>query len=148
MEPAEAVTGAAAPAAGQPPPPRPRTSLARTARLLTDQRFRRVREAPSVAGRFLAVRALPAPDGCFRAGIVVSRRFSTRAVRRNRARRVLREALRQLYPAVGTGWFLFFPRQPLLRVKTPAVQAEMARLLAQLGYHRPPGAGPGAEAAP
>lgn len=145
MMPVEAITGeGTAPAARD--VPRPRHPFLPEARLRTAARFRRTREGNSAARRLLVVRAIPAPDGCFRAGIVISRRYDRLAVQRNRARRLLREGLRLLYPRLRPGWFLFLPRQPLHTARMPAVRDELASALRQLGFldagSAPPAGGP------
>lgn len=53
------------------------------------------------------------PDGMRRAAFLVSRRYSPRAVVRNRARRLFREVYRQIYEQLPPSWLLFIPRQRL-----------------------------------
>jgi len=84
-------------------------------------------------GRLMVLRALPAPDGQVRIAIVTSRRFSPRAVVRNRARRLLREACRQLFPELSPWWIVFLPRTNLKASVIHAVVPEARWLLGQAG---------------
>jgi len=52
------------------------------------------------------------------------------AVQRNRAKRLLREAMRALIPAIRPGWDLvLIARQPLLKATHPQVQAAVSQLM-------------------
>lgn len=51
------------------------------------------------------------PDGMRKAAFLISRRYSGLAVVRNRARRLFREAYRQVYDQLPPSWLLFIPRQ-------------------------------------
>jgi ribonuclease P protein component len=53
------------------------------------------------------------PDGMRKAAFLISRRYSHRAVVRNRARRLFREVYRQMYEQLPPSWLLFIPRQRL-----------------------------------
>lgn len=69
----------------------------------------------------------------FRVGIVASRRVGG-AVQRNRAKRVLREASRVLFDALGSGSrMVLVARRSLVEegVRTPDVALELQRLFAQ-----------------
>ena len=49
---------------------------------------------------------------------------------RNRAKRLMREAARHLYPRFGAGWdVMLIARAGLLKVKQPQVEAALASLL-------------------
>ncbi len=64
-----------------------------------------------------------------RLGLVASRKVGN-AVARNRARRLLREAARQLYGHVPPGWdIILLARRPILQVKEPCVETALARML-------------------
>lgn len=68
-----------------------------------------------------------------RIGITASRKVGN-AVHRNRARRLLREAARQLYPHVAPGWDLILvARSALCAVHTPQVEAALESLLRRSG---------------
>jgi len=72
----------------------------------------------------------PPPDGARRVAFVVSRRYSTKAVVRNRARRLLREAYRQASPALRPAWLVLIPR---LRLRSARMQDVLADLQAACG---------------
>lgn len=87
-------------------------------------------EGRTQAGRCLVVSVLPAPDGCHRAGMIASKRFSRRAVDRNRARRCMREAYRLLRPALNAPvWVVLIARAPLLRQGAAAAQRDLLAIL-------------------
>lgn len=65
-----------------------------------------------------------------RSAIVVSRYFSSSAVERNRVRRVIREAVRELLADCPEQWIVIRPRKAMRRAKTDQVREE---LKAQLG---------------
>ncbi|OGV75405.1 MAG: hypothetical protein A3K19_12840 [Lentisphaerae bacterium RIFOXYB12_FULL_65_16] len=65
--------------------------------------------------------------------MVISRRYSLRAVDRNRARRLLREAYRVLFPRLLPAWLVLIPRHGIRRVKLSPVLAELEHLLNGLG---------------
>jgi len=70
-----------------------------------------------------------------RVGVTASRRVGN-AVARNRAKRLLREAARCLYPQFGVGWdVMLVARAGILEVKEPQVEKALASLLkrARLG---------------
>jgi len=64
-------------------------------------------------GRLLAAPPPPSfPSAASRIGLAVGRRLSRSSVRRNRAKRLLREGLAALYPCIPDGWWLVFePRR-------------------------------------
>lgn len=91
----------------------------------------------SRAGRFCVAIAAPSADGNRRIAFVISRRYSPKAVTRNRARRLFREAYRQLLPGLRDGWLLFLPRHHLQRAKMQDVLRELQGHLQALGYWSP-----------
>ncbi len=63
-------------------------------------------------------------------GLVISKKVSKSAVRRNRLRRQLREILRPLCPNLKPGYrLLFISRANLLTYRWPELRAEVHRLL-------------------
>lgn len=119
---------APAPGVGQ---KRGRPARWREVRLRRSGDFDRVRqEGRAWSHPFLVLVAAPNTGGQTRIGVVAGRRVGT-AVARNRAKRLLREAARHLYPHLATGWDLvLIARPPILTVKEPQVEAaleEMAR---------------------
>lgn len=95
----------------------------------------------SRAGRFCVAVAAPAADGRRRIAFVISRRYSRKAVVRNRARRLFREAYRRLLPGLADGWLLFLPRHPMQRAKMQEVLAELQGHLQALGCWSAAGSG-------
>jgi ribonuclease P protein component len=81
----------------------------------------------------------PAPDGMTRVGVIAGRRYHRRAVRRNRARRQLREAFRLLQGAVNEpAWVVLIARRGLRSgLRTQDVQAELLQLLEEARLLRP-----------
>ncbi|MBL7063100.1 MAG: ribonuclease P protein component [Anaerolineae bacterium] len=68
-----------------------------------------------------------------RVGVTASRRVGG-AVARNRAKRLLREAARRLYPQFGAGWdAMLVARVNILEAKAPQVEAALASLLKRAG---------------
>lgn len=93
------------------------------------------------AGRLCVVCRAESRDGRRRCTMVISRRYSKRAVDRNRARRLLREAYRTLFPRLQPAWMVLIPRHGMRQVKLSPVLAEIERLLDGLGGLRKEGAG-------
>ena len=88
-------------------------AFGRDARLRNRWQLNEMRTAGTkMAGRFcvLIVNKTP-PDGMRRAAILISRRYSLKAVERNRARRLFREVFRTIYGSLPPVWLIFVPRQ-------------------------------------
>lgn len=61
------------------------------------------------------------------------------AVRRNRAKRLLREAMRGLAPRVAPGWdLILIARAPIVGCKMPEVREAVAQLLRRARLFAPP----------
>ena len=89
----------------------------------------------SWAHPFLVLVARPNGLDFSRVGVTASRKVGG-AVARNRAKRLLREAARRLYPQLGRGWdVMLVARAGILEVREPQVEEALASLLrrAELG---------------
>lgn len=103
-------------------------------RLRTREQLAHVREqGRSLVGTTCIVAFTPAPCGGRRVGILISRRYSTHAVVRNRARRLCREAYRMLLPELRDAWLVLVPRRRMQGAKLGDVLPEMRRLCARHG---------------
>jgi len=79
--------------------------------------------------------ACPNDLGFTRIGFTASRKLGG-AVARNRAKRLMREAARNLYPQFGSSWDVMLIARPgMIGAKTPQVEASLETLLrrAELG---------------
>jgi ribonuclease P protein component len=103
-------------------------------RLRRPEDFRRVRsEGRSWAHPLFVMSRAPNAEPYSRVGISASRRVGG-AVARNRARRLLREAMRHLYHRVTVGWdIVLVARAALLEVQEPQVEAALATVLERAG---------------
>ncbi len=110
---------------------RARKPFTRETRLRNSAQLQLVRgQGEKMVGRLMMVRVLsPAPDQQLKTAIIISRHFSTKAVLRNRARRLFREALRELFPALGCCWVTVTPRQYIKGRKEQEVAVELRKLL-------------------
>jgi ribonuclease P protein component len=99
-------------------------------RLTRSEDFKRVRRSGKSYAHPLVVLVVQASDeGQLHVGVAASRNVGT-AVERNRAKRLLREAMRALLPSVVPGWnILLIARPPLLSCKTPEVRDALLTLL-------------------
>jgi ribonuclease P protein component len=111
---------------------RARKPFTRETRLRNSAQLRLVREkGEKMVGRLMMIRVLsPAPEQQLKTAILISRHFSTKAVVRNRARRLFREALRERFPELVACWLTVTPRQYIKGRKEQDVAAELRKLLA------------------
>ncbi len=106
------------------------------ARLRREGEIRRVvREGHIYPGRQVLVRLCPNEQGRARLGMTAPRAFG-RAVRRNRFRRLVREAFRAIAAELGAVDVFVSPRRGLA---VPTVEAIRADILAAPGKAHPPG---------
>jgi ribonuclease P protein component len=99
-------------------------------RLTRSTDFKRVRRfGKSHAHPLIVLVALPNENEPTRFGIAAGRTVGG-AVQRNRAKRMVREALRPLISQVQPGWdILLLCRQPILAAMLPDIQAALTKLL-------------------
>ena len=111
-------------------------------RLTRSTDFKRVRsEGKSYAHPLVVLVASRSEEDLTRVGVSASRSMGG-AVQRNRAKRVLRESMRPIFPAVPAGWdILLIARAPLLQAHFQDVKAAVQGLLRRAGLSKtePPG---------
>ncbi len=108
-------------------------------RLRRPEEFRRVwSEGRAWAHPLFVLWLAPAPQGqALRVGIVASRKLG-KAIKRNRARRLLREAVRQLYPQLAPGYdMVLIARAPILERREPEIRAVLQELCVRAGVWSP-----------
>jgi ribonuclease P protein component len=104
--------------------------MERRTRLRRTSDVRRVYdEGRSWAHTLLVLIACPNGLDFSRVGVTASRKLGD-AVARNRAKRLMREAARRLYPQFGSGWdVMLVARIGILEVKEPQVEEALVALL-------------------
>ena len=70
-------------------------------------------------------------------GVICSRKFDKRAVRRNRARRLVRESFRLLQNEIAPCGIVVIPRREILQAKMQDVKAVLAKALVKAGVMNP-----------
>ena len=84
-------------------------------------------------GTYLSIYFIPSPDDISRAGISVGKRLGN-AVKRNRARRLIREALRLSRDSLDRCvWIVCVAKREIGGACFPEVEADLIRLLEQSG---------------
>jgi ribonuclease P protein component len=111
--------------------------LPKDARLRKSAEFRAVYDkGKRFEGRLMTVFILPSVLGKHRLGITASRKMSRHAVKRNRAKRLLREAFRltgyELEFLNNRYDWVFNARRLLIEEKADAVIADLKRVIAQV----------------
>jgi ribonuclease P protein component len=94
--------------------------------------FERVRRSgKSYAHPFIVLVVLPNEMDQSRFGISAGRSIGN-AVQRNRAKRILRETVRPLIPAIATGWDLvILARKPMANARYDEISTALTNLLSQ-----------------
>lgn len=100
-------------------------------RLLKGHEFRYMREnGRSTVGRFMVLSHAPAADAKRRVGIIVTKKYDKRAVRRNRAFRLFRESYRLIKNDIDSeSWIILIARKSMHGRSAVEVQQEMISLL-------------------
>lgn len=109
-------------------------------KLRREEEFQRLRvEGQSYSSGRMVVRVATNGAATVRFGIVTSKRLG-KAVRRNRARRLIREAIRRLCSRMVSGWdVVVIARAPLLDASMPQVELDLEHVLRRAGLiARPP----------
>lgn len=111
-------------------------------RLRRPEEFRKVRlEGRSWAHPLFVLWRAPNLLDYSRVGISASRKMGN-AVERNRSRRLLREAVRQLYAHIASGWdIVLVARSGLLGVNEAQVETALCSVLRRASLMSLPGAG-------
>ncbi len=89
-------------------------------------------EGRSAAGALLVAAAAVSENGRLQTGVICGRKFCTKAVVRNRARRLVWESFRLLKPTIKPCRLVFIPRQRIRQAKCADVMYEMEKLLKKL----------------
>jgi ribonuclease P protein component len=99
-------------------------------RLTRSTDFKRVRRfGKSYAHPLIVLVALPNEQGITRFAVSAGRSVGN-AVQRNRAKRLIREALRPLLPAISPGWnVILLSRRPMAEASFQNVQSALMDLL-------------------
>lgn len=114
--------------------------MKRRYRLRDKARFQQVRdEGRSYADRLCVLVTLENDIPYSRAGFTASRRVG-KATKRNRARRLMKEAVRIHFDEVAPGWdMVFIARPPIVRADFVMVERAILRLLERAGVLLKPG---------
>lgn len=112
--------------------------MQRKFRLTRSTDFKRVRsEGKSYAHPLVVLVAARSEEERPRIGVSASRSMG-KAVQRNRARRLLREATRLLLPNLPGGWdLILIARAPLLQARFSEIQAAVQGLFRRAGLFKP-----------
>ena len=106
----------------------------RVRRLTGSADFERVRSVGQAGSTplFVAI-AARGVDGPARVGVAAGKRVGG-AAQRNRAKRLLREGVRPLYPFIDAGWdVLLLARKPILDTRSTQVTPRLEHVLRRLG---------------
>lgn len=120
----------------------PRMRFPRTARVrVSAQYMRAFEQGKRLSDPLFGLHHRADADVPARLGMAVSRKVDTRAVVRNRIKRVLRETLRPLLPAMPGGDYVFVARSAAAKAAAPQLRAAIHGLLRRAGALPPPSPG-------
>ena len=109
-------------------------SLKSSDKLRLKSEFAYVRErGKKFVGRYCVLVAAQPSDGKLRCGVICGKKFSKKAVTRNRARRILWESFRLLKPKTAPCHMILITRKFIADIKQQDAQSEVKRLLKQAG---------------
>ena len=113
--------------------------MQRNFRLTRSEDFKRVRRSgKSYAHPLLVLIVQACDEGKLHVGVAANRGMGA-AVKRNRAKRLLREAMRELLPLVRPGWdILLIARPPLLSCNMFEIREALLTLLRRAELAAPP----------
>ena len=108
--------------------------MQRQFRLTRSTDFKRVRrDGRSNAHPLIVLIALENHLPITRVGVAAGKRVGD-AVKRNRAKRLMRSAARDLHPQIHAGWdLIIIARTPIIQVKMPQVRDALQQLLQRAG---------------
>jgi len=111
----------------------------RNFRLTRSTDFKRVRSTgKSYAHPLLVLVVSPTAENTLKVGVTAGRSVGG-AIQRNRAKRLLREAMRLLVPVIRPGWdLILIARQPLPTATYEQVQATLTQLIRRANLLLPP----------
>jgi ribonuclease P protein component len=113
-------------------------TLNSTDKLRLKSEFNHVRvKGHKLVGRYCLLVTAPDTDGKLRCGVICGKKYSNRAVKRNRARRLMWESFRLLKPQISTCHMVLIARKMIADAKQMDVQAELERLLKKAGQFNP-----------
>jgi ribonuclease P protein component len=123
---------------GKPPSPQAGQGLGAKQRLVRSRDFQEAfDQGRHVAGRLLVLWVRAGPDASLRLGVVASKRSFRRAVDRNRAKRLLREAFRLNRSRLrGDVDVVLVGRYGLKEAMRQAVEADLLKAAARVGILR------------
>jgi len=129
------------------PPASDRAQFPRTARVRARAEYGRVFDQGRRAQHALLALHYAADDQPARLGLAVSRKVDTRAVGRNRIKRVLRDRFRHLRPLLAPGAYVVVARPAAARAGNPELRTAF-ELLLQRARALPPATPAGTMPAP
>jgi ribonuclease P protein component len=111
----------------------------RNFRLTRSIDFKRVRNAgKSYAHPLIVLVVSPSTENSLKVGVTAGRSVGG-AIQRNRAKRLLREAMRLLLPTIRPGWdLILIARQPLSVATFEQVQSTLSQLIRRANLFTPP----------